>query len=73
MCANSQMILQKIAMMCVHNNVNDVCVSINSLKLRQNRALTPKDLPINIYIDFAPDCATPFCSIINATLTKFML
>ncbi|XP_045134445.1 uncharacterized protein LOC123518009 [Portunus trituberculatus] len=40
------------------------------LKLKP-RSTTPTDLPIKIYKEFAPELATPLCSIINASLSQY--
>lgn len=51
-------------------SVQEVDVFRRLLKFRQNRSTTPTDLPIKIYREFAPEFATPLCSIINASLSQ---
>lgn len=38
--------------------------------IKSKRSTTPVDLPIKIYREFAPELATPICSIINSSLTQ---
>ena len=50
--------------------VQEVDVYRKLLKFKLNRSTTPTDLPIKIYREFAPELATPLCSIINASLSQ---
>ena len=51
-------------------NVQEIEVYKKLLKFKTNRSTTPTDLPIKIYREFAPEFATPLCSIINASLSQ---
>lgn len=41
------------------------------LKFKSTRSITPVDLPLKIYKEFAIELATPLCSIINASLQTY--
>ena len=49
-------------------HVADVASKLS--KLRHNRSITPSDLPIKIYKEFAPELALPLSSIINASFSQ---